>query len=132
MPEVNLWAIVASVVAWFVVSMVWYAALGKQYAEVSEAAREAAGSAPPPAKLAVEALRGLAVSVVLAGLAAGLDITSLGGALGLGLALWIAFPVVLLVGSVQWERVPWQLGAIHAGDWLVKLLLISCIVSLWR
>jgi hypothetical protein len=50
----------------------------------------------------------------------------------LGLALWIAFPVVLLVGSVTQENVPWKLAAIHAGDWLAKLLIIAVIVSLWR
>jgi hypothetical protein len=60
------------------------------------------------------------------------DITTWTGALGLGPATWIGFPVVLLAGSVQWENVPWRLAAIHAGDWLVKLLLVSCIVSLWR
>jgi hypothetical protein len=40
-------------------------------------------------------------------------------ALGLALATWIAFPVVLLTGSVHWENVPWRLAAIHTGDWLI-------------
>jgi hypothetical protein len=51
---------------------------------------------------------------------------------GLGLAVWIAFPVVLLTGSVIHENVPWKLAAIHAGDWLVKLVVVTVIVSLWR
>jgi hypothetical protein len=46
-------------------------------------------------------------------------------AVRLGLALWVAFPGVLLTGSVVHEKVPWRLAAIHAGDWLVKLLLVS-------
>src|SRR5918992_5696918 len=50
----------------------------------------------------------------------------------LGLALWIAFPVVLLIGSVIWEREPPMLVTIHAGDWLLKLLVIAVIVTLWR
>ncbi len=54
------------------------------------------------------------------------------GAVQLGALLWIGFPVVLLVGSVIWENVPWKLAAIHAGDWLVKLLLVTIIVGLWR
>ena len=48
------------------------------------------------------------------------------------MATWVGFPVVLLAGSVLSENVPWRLAAIHAGDWLVKLLLVSCIVSFWR
>ena len=47
----------------------------------------------------------------------------------LGLGLWGAFPVVLLTGSVVHEQVPWQQATIHAGDWLVKLLLISALVG---
>lgn len=49
----------------------------------------------------------------------------------LDLGLWGAFPVVLLSGSVVHEKVPWQLAAIHAGDWLIKLALVSTIVG-WR
>jgi hypothetical protein len=49
----------------------------------------------------------------------------------LGLALWLAFPVILLLGSVVHERVPWQLAALHAGDWLVKLLVVSLVVGTW-
>ena len=30
------------------------------------------------------------------------------------------------------ERAPWKLAAIHAGDWLVKLLVVTVIVSVWR
>ena len=44
----------------------------------------------------------------------------------------IAFPVVLLTGSVVHEKVPWRLAAIHAGDWLVKLLLVTLVVGARR
>ena len=57
--------------------------------------------------------------------------TDLAGAVQLALALWIGFPVVLLTGSVIWERLPPMLAAIHAGDWLLKLLVIALIVALW-
>jgi hypothetical protein len=50
----------------------------------------------------------------------------------LGLVLWIGFPVVLLVGSVYHEKVPPRLAAIHAVDWLLKLLAIATIVGVWR
>jgi len=29
------------------------------------------------------------------------------------------------------ENAPWKLAAIHAGDWLVKLLLVAVIVTAW-
>ncbi len=31
-----------------------------------------------------------------------------------------------------WENVPVKLAAIHAGDWLLKTVLITVIVSVWR
>jgi hypothetical protein len=46
--------------------------------------------------------------------------------------LWVGFPFVLLSGSVLWDNVDWRLATIHAGDWLLKLLVISLIVGLFR
>jgi hypothetical protein len=31
---------------------------------------------------------------------------------------------ILLTSSMLWQNVPWQLAAIQAGDWLIKLILI--------
>jgi hypothetical protein len=50
----------------------------------------------------------------------------------LGLVLWIGFPLVLLSGSVFHENVPSRLAALHAGDWLVKLLIIAVIFRMWH
>lgn len=61
-----------------------------------------------------------------------LGVTELNEALVYGVALWIAFPVVLLAGSVIHEKVPVMLASIHAGDWLVKLLFISSLVTVWN
>ena len=59
-------------------------------------------------------------------------VASLTGGARLGLILWIGFPLVLLTGSIMWEDVPWKLAAIHAGDWLLKILLMTVIVGIWR
>lgn len=45
----------------------------------------------------------------------------------LALIIWVGFPVVLLTGSVTWEKVHPATAAIHAGNWLVKLVLIALI-----
>jgi Protein of unknown function (DUF1761) len=47
----------------------------------------------------------------------------------LGLVLRLGFPVVLWVGAIMHENIPWRLAAIHAGDWLVKLLVVGVVVS---
>jgi hypothetical protein len=38
---------------------------------------------------------------------------------------------MILLGSVVHENVPLSLAAIHAGDWLVKLLLMTLILGVW-
>jgi hypothetical protein len=39
---------------------------------------------------------------------------------------------MILLGSVVHEGVPFVLAAIHAGDWLVKILLMTVILGVWR
>jgi hypothetical protein len=40
-------------------------------------------------------------------------------------------PAIILTGSVVHENVPWRLAAIHAGDWLLKLVVLAVIVGTW-
>jgi hypothetical protein len=54
------------------------------------------------------------------------------GAVRVGVLLWIGLSAMQWVGSILWEKVPWKMAAIHAGDWLVKLVLIAVIVGVWR
>jgi len=86
----------------------------------------------PAWKMLVELVRSFVGASVLAGFAALLGI----GGLDWCRAAWIRsvdwISGQLLTGSVIWENVPWELAAIHAGDWLVKLLLIGVIVSVWQ
>lgn len=129
MPEVNLLAILAATIAAFMSGATYYAVFGEQLAEVSDAA--AAGGQPPPWKLAVELLRCLIIAAVVAGLASQGGIDEWTGGLLLGLALWIGFPFVLWTGAMIHEDTPLKLAVIHGGDWLVKLLVVALIVTVW-
>jgi len=128
--EVNYLAVAVAAVAVFVVSTIYYMAFAKQMAPLHPAYADA--SRPPPWKFLLEIVRSLILATVVACLASKLEIDDATGGLLLGLVLWVGFPVVLLTGSVQWEKVPAKLATIHAGDWLLKLLVISVIVSVWR
>ncbi|MGQ0574229.1 MAG: DUF1761 domain-containing protein [Pseudonocardia sp.] len=123
-------AVAAAAVAAFLASGAWYAAFASRLARLSPAY---AGPGPSAARTAaVELVRNLVLGAVVAGLVVGLGVTGAGPALLLALALWVGFPAVLLSGSVFHERVPAALAAIHAGDWLLKLLIVTAIVALWR
>lgn len=130
MNGLNYLAIVGATVAAFVFSSVWYVALSKQRAQLSSAA--AAQGRPPMWIMPVELARTLVLALVLAGVASRLGIADVTGAVALALSMWIAFPVILLSGSVIYEKVSSKLAAIHAGDWLGKLLIIGIVVGLWR
>lgn len=127
MSELNYLAIIVAAVAAFLAAGGYYAALGKQLERFSSAPAKM-----PPWLLAVEVAKHFVVAVVVAGLAAGIGITAWPSAVLLGLALWVGFPVILLLSSVLHEKVPLPLAALHAGDWLVKLLLIAVIVGVWK
>lgn len=129
MPDINPLAIGAATVVAFLSAFAYYAAFGRQLERLGSAAADR--ESPPAWIVPVELVRGLVVAVVVAGLVAQLDISGWVAAAALGLALWVGFPAVLLTGSVLHERVPWRLAAIHAGDWLVKLLLVAAIIAVW-
>jgi Protein of unknown function (DUF1761) len=129
MPEFNLWAVAVATIASFVAASGYYVVFGKQLAEF----RGAAGQEPPAWLVpVVELSKGLVIAFVVAWLAGIGHLTSWSDGVILGLALWIAFPAMLLTSSVVHENVSWRLAALHAGDWLVKLLVIAVIVTVWR
>jgi hypothetical protein len=53
-------------------------------------------------------------------------------ALILGFVLWFGFYAVQMAGAIIWDNMPWQLGAVHAGDWLMKMLFITLASSEWH
>jgi len=128
--QINDLAVGGATLVAFVFGSVWYTVWSKQRASLSPAA--SAQTRPPLWMMAVEILRTLILSLVLAALASRLRITGWTGAVPFAAVLWIALPVVLLSGSVLYEAVPWRLATLHAADWLGKLLIITIIVSVWR
>jgi hypothetical protein len=76
----------------------------------------------------IELLRSAITATLVAGLLNATEESGPTAGALLGLALWVLL-LVLLTGSVIWERVPVRNAALHAGDWLIKLLAIGAIVG---
>ena len=123
-------AIAAAVAAAFLISAAWYAVWGRSLGRLHPAYADGA-SRSPGATMGVELVRNLVLALVTTWLLSRVDVSSVAGGLGTGIVLWLGFPVVILSGSVFHERVPVALAAIHAGDWLLKLLAVATIVSVW-
>ncbi len=110
-----------------VASTTWYALLGDRLARYDEA--YAGDDGPPVWLLPVEVARSATVATAVAVLARRTGTRGRVASARLAVGLWAAFPAVLLTGSVVHEKVPWQLAAVHGGDWLAKLVLIAGVVA---
>jgi heme/copper-type cytochrome/quinol oxidase subunit 2 len=132
MQGMNCVAIVVAAVAAFVASVVWYALFGNAMTELREADPAAASDSGTSVWTVLFVVaQSLVVAFMLAYFVSRLGIVDWQGAVGVGALVWV-FPAAILLGSVVHEGVPLMLAAIHAGDWLVKLLLIAVIVGVWR
>jgi len=114
----------------FVVSFVWYSPL--MFGDLCVKLRGAVQDATPVWAVLVEPIRELIVAYVLARLLTHLEIVDWKRAARLGFGLWLAFHAVSMAGAVIWENMLWMLGAVHAGDWLMKMLLMAVVLSVWR
>lgn len=117
-------SLMAATSAAFLLSSIWYICFGSIRAELLDRTN-AASAHPAPAQVAFEILRTLIVAVALGAALRRFDATTRRQALQLALQLFIAFPAVLLLGSVVWDHVPLALAAIHGGDWLIKLIVVA-------
>jgi len=87
---------------------------------------------PSMGRVLAEIVRTLVIAYVLARLISILGSNGWRSAVLLAIWLWFGFSAMMWVGAVMWENTPWPVAAIHAGDWLVKTLLIAFILGAWR
>jgi hypothetical protein len=133
MLRMNYWAVIMAAVAAFVARSVWYTVFGNVWMELRGIDPATVADTATPAAWAIlfVVVQSLVVAFMLAYFVVHLGIVDWKGAVRLGALVWV-FPAVILLGSVVHENVPLMLAAIHAGDWLVKLLLMTVILGVWR
>ena len=134
MSELNLLAVMVAAVVAFATSTAWYIAFAEQLTAPSAVDPEGVrgNERPPVWKVLVEMVRSLVVAIGLALAAEAFEVEGWAQAVLLGLAAWATFPAVILSGSVLWKEATLRVAAVHAGDWLVKLVVLAAIVGVWR
>ena len=134
--HVNVVAVLVTTLVVFVLGWLWYSPLlffnPWMRLRGLDPAAAMAGAKMPVGKLVIEFARCFILVYVVTRIATLHSDLSLLGSIHIGLFLWLGFPVILLTGSVIWDNVPWKVAAIHAGDWFVKLLVISIIARVWH
>ena len=132
MPNMNHIVVLTAAFAAFIIGGVWYSPLlfGNAYARLRGVDPSTESGAMPVREIVGELVRWLVITYGLAYLIVRLGIADLMGAVVFAVGMWVVI-YTALAGSVLHEGTPWRLYAIHAGDGLVKLLVISTIVALW-
>ena len=128
--RINYAAVALAAATAFAFSLVWYSPF--LFGSVWVEAKGNAALTMPVWKFFVAPLRELITAGLLAWLIDRLGIATWRGAVALSFALWLAFYVVQLAGAVIFDGMPPSLGAVHAGDWLGKMLIMALILNAWR
>ncbi len=132
MLKTNYLAVIVAAVVAFVGSAVWYVVFGRELAKVSPVFAELQAQKPAAWRMLAVFAGSLVLSFVVACVIGLNENVTWLGAVGIGILLWLGLPAVQWVSSMVWEKVPLTMAAIHAGDWLLKLVVISAIVGAWR
>ena len=133
MSALSIPAVLVGGVAGGVVTPLWYIAFKDVHARLVQPGSHQIvdfKTAPVSSKV-IDLLRGFLVAFVLAYLVDATEVTTIAGAVGLAALVWVGFPVVLLIAPVIWGGEPWKLAVLHAGDWLVKLVVMGAVIGLW-
>jgi hypothetical protein len=132
---IGYFAVIVAAVAAFVVGAVWYSPFlfGKAYMKLRGMNPGATANRKPPAgEMLGELVRYVVVAFVLARFVVLLGVVNWMDAVQLGVWVWLGFQAMLLMGAVLHDKMPWKLYGIHAGDALVKTLLMAVILGVWR
>lgn len=132
MLKTSYWAILAAAIAAFVFSSLYYSPLllggvWRRVDPVATASAKASG-----AKALIEFVRTVVITLVIARVLSMLQVANWKSAVQLAVLLWLGFSAAMWVGAIMWEKTPWTVAAIHSGDWLIKTVIISFILGVWR
>lgn len=130
MKPINYLAVVITGFAAFILSLLWYSSL--VFGNIWMHYRSISHPGIPAWTMLFAPLRELIASYVLASLFARLSISNWKNAVKLVLLLWLAFHAVGIAGAVLWDNMHWQLGVVHAGDWLMKMVFMAVVLSAWQ
>jgi len=131
--SVNILAVIVAAISAFVEGALWNSPLLFGNARIKLAGLDPATEMKVSrTKPLAELVRCLAVAFVLAQVLRIAGVSDLRGALGPAALIGFGFQAAFLVGGIIWEKLPPKLYAIHVGDALVKILLMTAILVLWR
>ncbi len=150
MIDINYWAVLVSAVAAFIFGGIWWSLIfGKTWPKLAELSPEQTDALTRNTgrKLALDFVSHLIMAYVLAPIilfmvllttlnATGADISTPTVPVIIGLVtsffIWLGFIASSSLGMVIWEGKSWKLWFIKNGYYLIVLLIMGAILSVWR
>ncbi len=127
--SINYLAVLVAAVVHMAVGLGWYSrrAFGNAWLALT-------GQTLDPAVrwMPLAALGHLTIALVLAVLIRFAGGPSLVAGVLIGLLAWVGFVVTLEIGELVWEKIPFRLFLIRAGEHLVALSAAGAILGAWR
>jgi hypothetical protein len=128
--KINYWAAIIIGLIAFMLSLLWYSPV--LFGKIWEQYRHAPNTEIPQWTMVFAPLREFTASLVLAMLIIRLGLRDWRDTAGVMLLLWFAFHLVGMAGAILWDNMNWKLGAVHAGDWLMKMLFMGITYTIWN
>lgn len=130
---INLWALLAAVVASFVVGAIWYSPLLFMRPWLAMAGVEKLRfDAGLPKALIGDLIGSLLMAFVLVHAIVYAGASDLGTGLFVTFWNWLGFVALVLLGSVTYEHRPWRYYAINVGYRFVAMMAMGAILTVWR
>jgi hypothetical protein len=136
----NYWSVLGAVVAAIVLGTVWYGPLfGKQWMRIVGITMGEMTNAMKQSMMRSYTILAITTFVMAFVLAHALSFASqltdaegVMAAVTTALWIWLGFIVPPTLGSVLWENRPWKYLFIVSGYYLVALILMSVILTVWQ
>lgn len=133
--SVNLWAVLVSAIASMVIGSLWYSVLfGKVWINLmgfTEKSMKEAKEKGMTKSYLIMFVCSLITAYVLAHFAKYAGSVGVLGGLQLGFWVWLGFFATTLISTVLWEGKPVKLYLINVSHYLVTLVVMSIILSVW-
>lgn len=123
------WAIIIIGFAAFLLSGVYYSPL--IFGDIWQQYRNRPNPHIPKWTMIFAPLREIIAAYVISVLILRMNLQNWKKTASLMVLLWLAFHAVGMGGAILWDNMQWQLGIIHAGDWLMKMLFMGIALTVW-
>jgi len=137
--NINYLAVVSAAVASMVIGFLWYGVLfKKQWVSLMGITAESMARMKVSVNKAylIQFIASLVMAYVLAHAlifaSAYLGAEGVSAGVAAGFWNWLGFVVPVTLGIVLWENKPWSLWLINASHYLVSLVVMGVVLSLWK